>query len=105
MPHDTGQLSPCATTTEPALWSPRSATRDARAPQVESSPTHCSERKPTQSDEDSEQSQKTYLSLKNYFYQVCTLHSTHENLYVTCPHTSKTNIQINIEGVNALSIH
>ena len=29
--HASGQLSPCATTTEPRLWSPCSATREASA--------------------------------------------------------------------------
>ena len=29
-----GELSPCATTTEPVLWSPRATTTEARAPRA-----------------------------------------------------------------------
>ena len=34
IPHATEQLSPCATTTEPALWSSCATTTEARAPRA-----------------------------------------------------------------------
>ena len=34
IPHATEQLSPCATTTEPVLYSPRATTAEARVPRA-----------------------------------------------------------------------
>ena len=34
IPHAAERLSPCATTTEPALYSPRATTTEARAPRA-----------------------------------------------------------------------
>ena len=73
IPHDVEQLSPWATTAEPALWRPRATTTEARvpgacapqqkppqwearAPQWGVAPAHCNLRKPVRSNEDPTQS-------------------------------------------------
>ena len=98
-PHSAEQLSLCATTTEPALYSPRATPTKTHVPRAhalqqekptqQEAPAHCSQRKPMPSKEDVAQPKiiiinKYILKIKQNYHMIQQFHSGYHSRITEC---------------------